>query len=221
MKAGILLLLTILLGLTGAVNKASAFITMNIYGPEPVDSSSAKMEDIGKIEKTEKGRNSCSTPVTYCSGKIACSNPEPKKQIQSAVVIANTKENNFLLNGAVTSAETQVNADIIFNLINKYRETRGLPPFEREDKLCSLALARSSELTNELSNGTLHSGLYNRNMPYWVWENAKVGSNEEGTVQWWINSPIHHASIIGDYKYSCGACSGNRCSQLFTSYAPK
>lgn len=172
--------------------------------------------------KIVKQENFCFSDL-YCNGlsPIACS-LEPKKEIASAVIIAAPKEFPTLtLNGSVVEAGVQVDAGVIFDLINKYRAGLGLPPFEREDKLCSLALARSAELSNELANGTLHSGLYNRSLPYWVWENAKVGSDEQATVQWWINSPIHNASLVGDYKYSCGACSGNRCSQLFTSYSPK
>ena len=117
--------------------------------------------------------------------------------------------------------DMQVNADTIQDLINAFRTRAGLTPFMREDNVCSLAKTRSMELAGELSNGVLHSGLYNRNLPYWIWENAKVGSDEAGTVTWWLNSPIHRSSMVGNYKYSCGACTGSYCSQLFTNYEPK
>ena len=117
--------------------------------------------------------------------------------------------------------DMQVNADTIQDLINAFRTRAGLTPFMREDNVCSLAKIRSMELAGELANGVLHSGLYNRNLPYWIWENAKVGSDEQGTVTWWLNSPIHRSSMVGNYKYSCGACTGSYCSQLFTSYEPK
>ena len=177
-----------------------------------------------KTNRPFKQTNFCKSDL-FCSGltPISCNLSQPKKEVASAVVIAAPKENlpTLTFNGSIATEGAQVNADVVFELINKFRSSQGLPPFEREDKLCSLALARSAELSNELANGTLHSGLYNRNLPYWITEDAKVGSDEQGTVEWWLNSPIHHAAIVGNSKYSCGACSGNRCSQLFTSYTPK
>jgi uncharacterized protein YkwD len=114
-----------------------------------------------------------------------------------------------------------LNQDKIFDLVNQYRASRGLAPFEREDSVCELAQTRSSEIIAEVQNGTLHSGLYNRPLPYWIFENAKYGSNEEGTVAWWLASSVHHRSIISDYKYSCVRCTGSYCTQLFTSFSPK
>lgn len=113
--------------------------------------------------------------------------------------------------------------NLIFNLINDHRTQMGLPAFQKDDALCTLAKTRSVELHGELfeGKGYLHSGLYNRNLPYWITEDAKWGSNEAGTVKWWLNSPIHRRAIEGNYTYSCGACTGSQCSQLFTSYTPK
>jgi len=117
---------------------------------------------------------------------------------------------------------TNLNSDLILELINAHRATIGKPAFLKDAALCQLATTRSTELYSELFvKGGLHSGLYNRNLPYWVTENAKYGSNEAGTVLWWLNSPIHRSAIEGDHVYSCGACQGTQCSQLFTSYTPK
>lgn len=123
----------------------------------------------------------------------------------------------------VPAHSPSLNSDTIFDLINAHRAQIGKPAFQKDGQLCSLASTRSMELDGELfgGKGYLHSGLYNRNLPYWITEDAKWGSNEAGTVQWWLNSPIHRAAIEGDYTYSCGACNGSMCSQLFTSYIPK
>ena len=113
--------------------------------------------------------------------------------------------------------------NLIFSFINDHRTQMGLPAFQKDEALCTLAKTRSVELHGELfeGKGYLHSGLYNRNLPYWITEDAKWGSNEAGTVKWWLNSPIHRHAIEGNYIYSCGACTGSQCSQLFTSYTPK
>lgn len=124
--------------------------------------------------------------------------------------------------GNVTANSASLNSDIIFDLINSHRAQIGKPAFLKDESLCSLAKTRSLELNDELFvNHNLHSGLYNRNLPYWITEDAKWGSNEAGTFSWWLNSPIHRAPIEGDYVYSCGACNGSMCPQLFTSYTPK
>lgn len=123
----------------------------------------------------------------------------------------------------VQATGPNLNPELVFQLINAHRVDIGKPAFVKDEALCSLASTRSSELYGELfeGKGYLHSGLYNRNLPYWITENAKWGSNEAGTVQWWLHSPIHRSAIEGDYMYSCGACQGSMCSQLFTSYTPK
>lgn len=123
----------------------------------------------------------------------------------------------------VPATGPNLNPELVFQLINAHRVDIGKPAFVKDEALCSLASTRSSELYGELfeGKGYLHSGLYNRNLPYWITENAKWGSNEAGTVQWWLHSPIHRSAIEGDYMYSCGACQGSMCSQLFTSYTPK
>ncbi len=112
-------------------------------------------------------------------------------------------------------------SDAIFELINQHRTSIGKVPFIKDEALCSLSQTRSNELANEMSRGVLHSGLYNRNLGYWVTENAKTGGDEKETVRWWLNSPIHRSAIQSDYVYSCGGCTGNNCSQLFTSFDPK
>ena len=189
--------------------------------------------------------------TTVCEGPKAqvCQGPisQSPKQIQSAVVIAKqqptvntdpttpsnqeapsvTPEVNQVsptmpaLNSEVTQDDANLDSDKVFGLVNQYRASRGLVPFEKDDKVCELATTRSNEIIGEIGSGVLHSGLYNRNLPYWIWENAKYGSNEEGTVAWWISSPIHHQSMVGDYKFSCVKCTGSYCAQLFTSFAPK
>lgn len=115
-----------------------------------------------------------------------------------------------------------LDSNLIFSLINQHRTQIGKPAFQKDPALCELAKTRSYELHDELFvNHNLHSGLYNRNLPYWITENAKWGSNEAVTVDWWLHSPIHRAAIEGNHVYSCGACNGTQCSQLFTSYTPK
>lgn len=158
---------------------------------------------------------SYATEPTFYNPPFQKSSATPTPTIRGAVVAQNQasqSQNNI-----------SVNSDTIFNLINAHRAQIGKPAFQKDESLCQLARTRSIEIEGELfgGKGYLHSGLYNRNLPYWVTENAKWGSNESRTVQWWLNSPIHRAAIDSAHTYSCGACNGSFCSQLFTSYIPK
>lgn len=115
-----------------------------------------------------------------------------------------------------------LNPEVIFELINNYRKSIGLSPFEKEPKLCQIAKERSTEINNEiLVTGNLHNGLYSRNLNFWVTENLIYAENEQYAMNWWLNSPIHRQAITGNSRYSCGECNGNSCSQLFSSYTPK
>ncbi len=167
---------------------------------------------------------SYSTEPTYYIPPIETPTPTESPTLTPAQTVAPTTPNsaNQTPQDMVPADGPNLNSDMIFDMINAHRTQLGKPAFQKDAALCTLAKTRSFELHDELfANHNLHSGLYNRNLPYWITEDAKWGSNEAGTVQWWLHSPIHRAAIEGDYVYSCGACNGSQCSQLFTSYTAK
>lgn len=115
-----------------------------------------------------------------------------------------------------------LNADIVFNLINQTRTQAGLPAFQKDDRICAVAASRAPELYSEIMvTHTMHAGFYARNLPYWATENIIYMRNEQQAVNWWLNSPIHRAAIYGNSTYSCVACSGNSCSEIFTNFESK
>lgn len=122
---------------------------------------------------------------------------------------------------AVPVKPPSVDADKIFNLINAHRVGMGLTPFEKDPKLCALAVDRGPELSAEVASGDFHRALYDRNLPFWITEDMKYGADEQGTVDWWLSSSLHRHAIEGNYKYACGECYGNACIMLFTNWQPK
>jgi len=114
-----------------------------------------------------------------------------------------------------------LNADKLFGMVNAYRQSKGLAPFEKDDRVCSLASSRAPEINGEVASGTMHSGLRARALPYWNTENIISMNSEEGAFNWWINDTIHREAIESGNKYSCVACSGNACAEEFTSFQPK
>ncbi|HVZ11452.1 MAG TPA: CAP domain-containing protein [Patescibacteria group bacterium] len=186
--------------------------------------ASSKLEALGSISLSSNNPNSCVTSLISSSSSDVCvsatTTPGPKPIPTDSPTPTPTITQNITYQAPLPDGQN-LDSDKIFNMINAYRTSLGLPAFETNPDVCSLALVRSTEIPGEIQKGTLHMGLYNRPLPYWIWENAKYGSNEEGTVAWWLASPLHHSSIVGDYKYSCVKCTGTYCSELFTSFVPK
>jgi len=114
-----------------------------------------------------------------------------------------------------------LNADTLFSMVNSYRESRGLPDFQKDDKTCSLAASRAPEIGSEVTSGNMHSGLKSRNLNYWNSENIISMRNETEAFNWWVNDQIHKDAIESNNKYSCIACSENSCAEEFTNYQPK
>ena len=160
--------------------------------------------------------------------KTPLSNPKPQKKADQQAQLAQPKPTVAVMplvaeaTPTPTVAQANLDSNKIFDIINAYRNSQGLPPFEKANEQTQmLAQVRSQELIGEGQTGAIHAGLYNRNLPYWIFENAKFGSDEAGTVAWWISSWLHRHSILGDYKYSAVACTQNYCVQLFTSFVAK
>lgn len=146
---------------------------------------------------------------------IPTSTPTPSPSPTPFQTIAENNQNN-------TSKPQSLNPEILFALINSHRASIGKPSFEKDDKLCSLAVSRGPELYDEIFvNYNVHAGLNSRNIPFWITENMAHYETEEQVFNWWMGSSLHRSAIEGDFKYSCGECYGNSCAQLFTNWTPK
>lgn len=164
-------------------------------------------------------------PRTEESKICAVVGPDIKSKDISSQEVISDPETTATISPTVPSKAQKppsLNSDMLLDMINAHRTTLGLPAYQKEDKLCSLAQERGPELYDEIfTSGNIHGGLYNRNLPYWITENMKYGENEQDVFNWWMNSFIHRKAIEGDFLYSCGECYGNSCAQLFTSYVAK
>jgi uncharacterized protein YkwD len=114
-----------------------------------------------------------------------------------------------------------LNAADIFGMVNAYRAQQGLPAFQQDPRSCSLAAVRAPEVAGEVASGNLHAGLIAMNLAYWNTENIIDMNSDQAAFNWWINDPIHHEAIVGNFTYSCMACSGNSCAEEFTNFQPK
>ncbi|MDQ3099399.1 MAG: hypothetical protein M3Q44_06655 [bacterium] len=115
-----------------------------------------------------------------------------------------------------------LSGDVIFDLINKHRLSIGKPALLKDDALCSIAQNRAPQISDELYGGKkMHSGFYSLALPYWATENIAAYTTEAQAVRWWLSDYIHKKAIESDAKYSCAACTGRFCSQIFTSFVKK
>lgn len=108
-------------------------------------------------------------------------------------------------------------SEALFNKINEYRASNGLPKLEVSERLCSIARERAPEVAGEVASGTVHAGYHKRGLGYPVAVENEVGyGNVDANFNWWINSSLHRASILGSHRYSCLQCSGGNCVQEFS-----
>lgn len=121
-----------------------------------------------------------------------------------------------------TVTQNSLNPDRIFDLVNTYRISHGLLRFQKDDRICAIAKERSAQVYNEIFvTGALDAGLAGMHLPFFVTENIIYDDTEQNAVNWWLNDSTHLQIITGNYTYSCVACSGLSCAQIFTSYIPK
>lgn len=123
--------------------------------------------------------------------------------------------------GSNTSTGGGLNADALFSMSNDYRTSHGLAPFQKDERVCSLAAVRAPEIGAEIAEGHMHSGKNSHNFLFWFTENIISMNSVQAAFNWWINDPIHHDAIVGAYSHSCVACSGNSCVQEFTNFQAK
>lgn len=115
-----------------------------------------------------------------------------------------------------------LNPLILFNLVNEYRKKIKLPQLENDGNLCKIAESRLPELQGEIFGGKgMHSGFYKKEISQSGTENLISFSTEKEALNWWLHSFVHKHAIEGNYKYSCVACVGNNCTQLFTNVEQK
>ncbi|MFW5703384.1 MAG: CAP domain-containing protein [Patescibacteria group bacterium] len=106
----------------------------------------------------------------------------------------------------------------LYSRVNDYRVQNGMPPFQTSERLCAIANQRAPEIAGEVATGTIHAGFYSRGYGYPDIENAVGMGSVDANFNWWISSSLHRGSILGpDLTYSCLACSGGNCVQIFSS----
>ncbi len=107
--------------------------------------------------------------------------------------------------------------DKLWSLIQDWRQSQGLSPYIKDQRLCAIAKDR-------VFNGPVldsHAGLYCKysSYPYVVQENLADYPNEKTMLVRWITSPFGHKETLEKpYIYSCVQCKNTYCSQIFSNF---
>ncbi len=208
---------------SGIVHTASAstILTPKVVTKNPLSKAAVQ---INKVLYTSSIEKMVTSKAFLTSVKVK-EVKEKKDEIQPIAVFAAVPQQPVSV--PQISPQTEPNgaglsADVLFTMINEHRAKLGLPAYVKHDELCSLASSRGPQLYSEIFvTHTMHVGLHNRNLPYWITENMIHQQTEAQAMQWWLNSPVHRAGIEGNYTYSCGTCVGYDCVQLFTNFQAK
>ena len=143
----------------------------------------------------------------------------PKKEESKKEEVKNIEPTTFPQTTFSSQPTATLSADLLFDLVNNHRKSLGLPPFEHEPRVCSVAESRKDEIVNEaLVTHNLHAGFYAKNLPYFATENMIYQHTEAEALSWWLHSPIHRSALEGNHKYACGVCNGQVCNMVFTNY---
>lgn len=148
--------------------------------------------------------------------KISTPTPTP----QAVLAVAQISPTIMPQTAQTNSEQTPgLNADVLFSLVNQYRASYGMPAFEKNDTVCSIAEERAPQVAAEVASGNMHAGFYSLHLPYQATENIISMRTDQEAFNWWVGDPIHRKAILSSATYSCVACSDNSCSEIFTGFS--
>lgn len=189
-----------------------------VTSPTPTSITSPNLTSLLDQEVTKDEAQKIFEKISKNIAELKRNPPTPASRIRRASPL-------FKLTSQASQPATagaSLNSEIIFNLLNEHRASLNMAPFSKDERICSVATSRGPELFDEIFvTHTMHAGFYALNLPYWATENVAHFGSESIIVNWWLNSPVHRSAIEGNYTHSCGACLGNSCSQIFTSFVAK
>lgn len=120
----------------------------------------------------------------------------------------------------------------VFEAVQDWRESQGLPRYTRSEDLCYYARKRDEVVERNYDlygldgahNGfdALSSEVFSNTGFNHLAENlsdlAPYDNTPEEALRGWLDSPPHRQTILAPYTHSCVSCHANTCVQLFARY---
>ncbi len=158
--------------------------------------------------------------VAKVSPSPSANSKQPEKKIEQKSEKDEEKKEEITPKTIV--AKLTDGAEKLFAMVNEHRSKLGLPMLEKEERVCQMVASRAPQVYDEVfKGGPMHKGFKALNLPYWATENIAAYDTIEKNFDFWLRDDIHRKAIESAAKYSCVACSGTYCSQIFTSFVPK
>lgn len=186
--------------------------------PRPKEPDHVALEPKAPKEKA-------ATPTATPSPTVFISTPTPTATPTPTLLPTATIAPAQAVSTGSNTSTGGLNADILFDMSNNHRVGKGLAPFQKDERICSLAAARAPQIAAEIAGGYMHAGKDSHNFPYRFTENIVTMRTEAEAFNFWLNDgradDIHQVQMEAPNTHSCVACNGNACVQLFTSFQPK
>lgn len=110
----------------------------------------------------------------------------------------------------------------LWSLIQEWRQSQGLKPYIKDQRLCSVAEQRLPEIRNEWSHDKFEKRF--SNAQYWPYdyeiaENLAQGfDSEKNLLESWLSSSSHRKILNYSYTYSCIETSDGYAVQVFANF---
>lgn len=124
----------------------------------------------------------------------------------------------------VTPEPSYISEDELFQVVNIYRDSKGLKKLIKSESLCKIAKERSLEIETDWS----HEGFQRRSTANDEQSLTKssgfnyLGENlvrdtyyAESALTGWIGSELHKKNMDDRFTHSCVKCNKNFCAQVF------
>lgn len=109
-----------------------------------------------------------------------------------------------------------LSSEKLWNIVNDWRQSRGLQPFQKSEVLCGYALQRMGEIKTDFSHAGFGGDRWFGSDFKNVGENlAQNMFNEQATLNSWLNSPSHRENLERAYTHACIVTDGNFAVQVF------
>lgn len=110
----------------------------------------------------------------------------------------------------------------IFNQVNNFRRSNGLPILDVNRTVCRFAHARAEEITGNFTHDGFQNRIKNNSLPYGTYslvvENLAVESNSLSVVSRWITSIGHEKNMLQNIRFGC--IGENGAYYAFEGYTP-
>jgi uncharacterized protein YkwD len=201
---------------------ASSLLSINVFNALKQTSFSENSAFLTALQQPK------AKPVTDKSVLAAARAVQPIEGAQTSPTASTAAATDpAIIEAAVVNAEIEaakdtssyaLNPDKLFDMVNQYRVSIGLPAVQRRDEVNQVAVSRAPEIFDEIFvNWNMHAGFYARNLPYQASEIIIYYNTEDGALNWWLNSSVHRGIIQGDWKYAGIGCEGKACAMIFAN----